>query len=463
MIIKSDALKAGIGYTLGNVFIKGINFLTLPIFSRIMLPDEFGVYSVFLSYDAILTAVIGLAMHSSVRSANYEFPKKLDAYVSSISIIYWICGGILFGASLLFRETIASIIGLRADALLFLMPLSFASAVIHLYNERASLDYAYKRYLGVSFINSLGNVSVSLVLILTVFRTNQAVGRIAGTTIIAFALAIFILLSFYRKSRPAYNKEYWRFAVRYSLPIVPHGISQTLLAQCDRIMISSIIGAAEAGIYSLAANLKLIVTVVSTSISTAWSTWFYECMEKKAFKEIQKRAVQLVSAFLAMTVCLMALSPELVLLLGGAEYAEGKWVAVPMLVDAFLLFLYNVIVPSEYYSKKTNYIMMGTLIAAGLNIVLNYVCISKYGYIAAAYTTLAAYMVYLCLHLVISYKLVKFSILPTKWLMFYGIVVAVAAAINLIFMESVIIRYSACFITIVGIALVVIKYRMRPR
>lgn len=68
MQIKSKAVSAGMGYTLGNMLIKGINFLTVPIFSRLMSTDEFGVYNVFLSYDAILSVLIGMALHSSVKS-----------------------------------------------------------------------------------------------------------------------------------------------------------------------------------------------------------------------------------------------------------------------------------------------------------------------------------------------------------------------------------------------------------
>ena len=51
---KNAALTAGIGYTVGNILIKGINILTLPIFSRLMTQEEFGVFNVFMSYDAIL-------------------------------------------------------------------------------------------------------------------------------------------------------------------------------------------------------------------------------------------------------------------------------------------------------------------------------------------------------------------------------------------------------------------------
>ena len=44
----NTAMKAGLGYTIGNVLVKGINFLTLPLFSRLLTTEEFGVCNVFL-------------------------------------------------------------------------------------------------------------------------------------------------------------------------------------------------------------------------------------------------------------------------------------------------------------------------------------------------------------------------------------------------------------------------------
>lgn len=38
--------------------------------------------------------------------------------------------------------------------------------------------------------------------------------------------------------------------------------------------------------------------------------------------------------------------------LGGDNYISGKYVALPMILDAFVLFIYNVIVPAEYFTKK---------------------------------------------------------------------------------------------------------------
>ena len=459
----NKVLRSGVGYTLGNILIKGINFLTLPIFSRLLSPEEFGVYNVFASYDAILFVLVGLALHTSIQSANLEFRGQINRYTSSITLIYVCNGAVLLLAAALFQKSLSGLLGLPAAAVTLLVLGSFASAVVTLYNTRISLDYAYKKYLLVSACSSAANIGVSLLLILTFFRENRAMGRIIGSVVPLFVISLVLLLSFYRKARPRPSREFWRFGIKYSLPIVPHGISQVLLGQCDRIMISAIVSDAAAGIYSLAGNIKLVLVIITDSIGTAWTTWFYSQMDAGNKKAIQKRAVQLMGLFFILTAGLMALSPELVWLLGGKEYELGKYVAIPMVLDAFILFLYNIIVPSEYYAKKTTYIMAGTMAAAVVNVVLNYIFIRRFGFIAAAYTTLASYVLYVVLHYIISRRLMKFSILPPGRMLGICVLLGLLAGWNLWFADKLLLRWGMCALVVIPAALLLLRQLRREK
>jgi O-antigen/teichoic acid export membrane protein len=449
---EKKAVKAGIGYTIGNILVKGINFLTLPLFSRIMTQEQFGVYNVFLSYDSILFVVVGLALHSSVRSAHYEFRGKTDEYVSSISLIYLLNTAFFLLVVFFFGNYLSGWMGYSKTLLYLLVLFSFGGAMLSLYNNRLSLDYSYKKYMCVSLVNSLGNVSLSLLLIFTTFQKNRDIGRILGATLTLFVIAVVLLISMYRKALPRYNKEYWRFGLKYSLPIVPHGISQVILSQFDRIMIKSMVGDAEAGIFSLAANIQLILTVISDSVFTAWSTWFYEEIDQNHTKAIQKRATQITVLFTILAVGLIALSPEIIFILGGTRYELGKYVAIPMVLDAYALFLYGIIVPSEYYTKKTQYIMFGTIAAAAINIAANLFFIGKFGFLAAAYCTLFAYICYLLFHILISRKLVKFSVIPIKNILFNSLFVVLMAVMGLLLVDSILIRYAICAIIVIPMA-----------
>ena len=455
---EKKALKAGIGYTVGNILIKGIGFLTLPLFSRIMTTDDFGTFSVFISFDSILFVIIGMALHSSVRNANLAFENKIDEYVSSVSIIYVINLVILLVCAFLFGTCCSKITGLQQNLIPFLVIHSFCSALLTLYNTRISIDYSYLKYLLVSLFNSVGNIGLSLLFILTVFKNNAVLGRVLGTTITLGLIVVFVLLSFYKRALPKPIKSYWKFGIKYSLPIIPHGLSQVLLGQFDRIMINSMISATSAGIYSLAGNLKIILTVISDSVSVAWTTWFYEKAHENKTEEIRKKAVGLSFLFLGGAIILCGISPELILILGGSAYADGKYVAIPMIMDAYVLFLYNIIIPSEYYKEKTVYIMLGTIFAAVLNIITNYIFINKYGYIAAAYTTLISYLCYLVLHVCISRKVFGSFVIPVFYIFLFFVILTGVAAFDLVFINRIIVRYSLIVVVCVPVIIYLLKY-----
>ena len=453
----NQAVKAGLAYTIGNVLIRGINFITLPIFSRLMTTEEFGVYNVFLSYESILYVIVGLALHSSIRSAKIEFKEEIDSYTSSISLVYILNLAILVIASLLFSTQISELLRFENRYILLLCLYAFASAIITLYNERLALDYSYKKYLIISFINSVGNIALSLVLLLTVFSNDKSFGRIIGVTIIGLLLSVYIICSFFKAAKPNFNKRFLKFGIRYSLPIIPHGISQVLLSQYDRIMIKDIIGNAAAGIFSLATNLKLILTIVTASVSSAWSTWFYEQIEQREYENIKSRAKLILVLFLTITIGLIFVSPEMIMLLGGEKYLQARYVAVPIICDAFFLAAYNIIVPAEYYKEKTTYIMLGTIVAAIIDIVLNSIFIPRYGFVAAAYTTLFAYFIYLIMHMVIVRKIIGFDIISVRFLSGTIGLLLICAVICLIAMELFLLRYLACFLYILCTFLILRK------
>ena len=304
--------------------------------------------------------------------------------------------------------------------------------------------------------STIGNVGLSLILIKTIFNSSRGFGRVLGITISTVLVTVYIIYDLYKRARPTFRKKYWKFGIKYSLPIIPHGISQVLLAQFDRIMINKMIGKSEAGIYGLVGNIKLILAIISDSISEVWMTWFYEKMKNKEIEAVRSRARQLCYFFLIIAIGVMSISPELVLIIGGQKYAVGKYVAIPMILDAFVLFIYNVIVPSEYFKQKTSFIMWGTMSAAVINIITNYIFIQKYGFIAAAYTTLFAYICYMILHLVISYRLMRFSIIPVSCIALCLLSIVIIAIVDLIFIDNIFVRYLVCFAVVMFIGIKVL-------
>ena len=109
-IKKNKVLKAGIGYTIGNYLLKGINFLTIPIFTRLMSTSDYGTYSIYMTYNSIISVFIAFALHSSINNAKYKFKEKYEQYISSILIL-----PIMFLSGLLI---LVNLFGTRFEAIL---------------------------------------------------------------------------------------------------------------------------------------------------------------------------------------------------------------------------------------------------------------------------------------------------------------------------------------------------------
>ena len=293
---KSKVVNAGIWYTVGNYLIRGIGFITLPLFTRVLSTNDYGMYNLFVAYESLLFIMIGLAIHSSYKNARYKYKtveegaplgKDYHTYVSSTMILIMIGMIVCFIIDFLFKDYLSTFLGIDNISICILIVYSFAMAVIACFNSYASLNYEYKTFLSISGLNAIGNVVLSFIFIFLFFNNERYLGRVVGTVVPSFLIAIWIIYWFFKKAKPMNLRYFLSWGVKYSLPIVPHGMSQVLLAQCDRIMILKIINASVAGIYSFAYTVFGIVNITVSSLDNVWSPWFYEKMDKKNYKDIK--------------------------------------------------------------------------------------------------------------------------------------------------------------------------------
>lgn len=457
-------LKAGIWYTVGNYLLKGLTFLTLPIFARLLTKADFGQYSIFTTYEMMLYVIIGFAMHSSYKNAYYRYRADTDAdrseynsYVSTTLLLLLVNTGLWLIASILFNEQLGRILGLDGRCVPLLVIFSGSSALITSFNTDVSIRYEYGPFLAVSFINALGSIGLSLFLILCVFDNQRYFGRIIGCTVPYAIIASILFLYFLRKARPRDIKEKLRWGLKYSLPIIPHGLSQIVLNQFDRIMINRFLGSVLAGVYSFSYNLYMIIAVTATSVDNVWAPWLYERLGEKNYKAIKKVSSMYILFLLSFCIIISLASPELVHFFGGAKYKDSVYCVIPIVTSGFFAFAYNIPASVEYYHEKTVGIAAATFCAAVINIVLNYVFIKKYGYIAAAYTTLFTYFLYFYLHLFLSYKIENRMLFNIKVIVTASCVVLVNNMLAIKLVDALIVR----MIIILAVVILLLAYEER--
>ncbi len=401
----NKVIAAGVGYTVGNILIRGIGFLTIPVFTRVMSTADYGLYNTYAAYEAIFYLFISLALNSSVKSAKMEFRESFDEYMASIvslilanSLIWLVVLNAIYpllpGYVWEYNQTVLNILVIH----------SCGSALLVVFNAAVSVRYQYKSYLVISLLNSVGSIVISLLLIYTMYHEERFMGRIVGAAAGAVFTGLIILFSFFRKVKPNFRKNYIKFALKYSLPVVPHGISQVILGQFDRIMIRSMVNEAAAGIYSFTGNISAIMKVIVNSVMAAWSPWFFEEYSKKNITKIRSVTRVCIAAFAYFTAGVMLCAPEVLKILSPRDYWEGISLVVPMALDVFCTLLYSIYCEIEYFYKKTQYLMGATFGAALINIAANYIMIKQYGYVMAAWTTLFSFLCYFSFHYLLSIK-----------------------------------------------------------
>ena len=430
---QNKVVKAGAGYVIGNYLLKGITFLSAPIFTRLLTTEEYGKFGTYLSYEGILYIIIGLALHSSITNAMYKYRERFDEYVSSMVLLTAISTAVWLVAANALYGVYGGIADLPRSIINILILHCFSSAMLQFFNTYVGLNYSVKDFLRLTSINALSSMLLSIVLLLTIFDDSRFLGRVAGTALPLFFIAIYIVIWFFRRSRPKADMEYWRYGLKYSLPIIPHGISQVVLSSFDRIMINGMIGSIPAGLYSFAYTINSLVVVVSTSLDRVWKPWFYEKMDAKEYDDISRQATKYVFGIAVFTGMVVMGTPEAIMILGARQYWGTADCVIPVVTGGFFSYIYTLPVYVEYFYGKTKCIAVGSMLAAGLNVVLNYIFIPRFGYIAAAYTTLVTYILYFVFHYYFSVRIHGSSVFDIKKLTLInaGMILTGAAGIAL--------------------------------
>ena len=95
---------------------------------------------------------------------------------------------------------------------------------------------------------------------------------------------------------------------------------------------------------------------------------------------------------------------------GSAKYSGAIAVIPPVAASVYFIFLYSILSFPEFYYEKTQFLAFASFGAAILNVILNFIFIKKYGFVAAGYTTLICYIIYSIGHYIVGMKVLSRNI-----------------------------------------------------
>ena len=371
---------------------RGITAITTPVFTRLLTPEEFGQVNVFTSWMNVVAIFVTLRISYGVYTQGLvKFEEDRARYASSMQgLLLSLCAAWSV-AYLLSQSFWNALFHLTTAQMLAMLIMIWTEETFVLWAEERRNQYQYKTLVAVTVAVSALKPLVAIVSILV--AEDKVTARIFSFALVELAgyFGLFVIQLY--RGRQFFSAKYWKYALTFNLPLIPHYLSQTVLTSSDRIMIENMVGEAEAGLYSLACLLSMVMTLFNQAFSQAMSPWLYRKIKTRQTQDISSVAIPALSLIGGANLILIALAPEIVAVFAPKEYYDAIWVVPPVAMSVFFMFAYNLFSCFEFYYEKTAFIMAASVVSALSNVVMNYFFIGIFGYYAAGYTTLACYMI----------------------------------------------------------------------
>ena len=406
---------------------KGIGFITTPVFTRIMTEGEFGRYSVYQSWYSIISVFATLSISGNcftrglvVENEENKRHELASSFYGLIILIVAAFGVIYF----FFRNWINNITHLTSYQFVMMGVDFITIQASSLWINAKRVKYEYRGIVFLTVAMTIIRPLIAILLVVNAPESQQVEARLTGIAIANVALFSWIIVYLFNKGKKFYDKENWKYALTFCIPLIPHYLSQTILNQSDRIMISSIVGDSEAAYYTIAYTLAAIIGMVNSSVAQSLDPWIYKSIKSKNLIRIAPVSYSLTAIIALLNFIVMALAPEVLTLLAPANYQSALWVIPPVTASVFFQFMYDLFASFQFYFKKTNWILIGSCGGALLNVVLNAIFIPIYGYVAAGYTTLICYILFGVLHYLFMRKICRTYLNGEKvydWRIIFGI------------------------------------------
>ena len=430
--------KASLAYTIANLISKGISIITVPIFTRILTTAEVGIGTTYSAWYSIIYSVVTLSLTSgSLNIAMVHYQNNRDRYESSILSICTLTGSIFLIFSLVFGNAFSEISSLGQNLIILISISLIINPALELWYARQRYEYKYKSSVAVSISVTILSAAIGVVMVLTLRDyTGINLGEVKTVSqgivlLIASSMCYFYVMI---KGKCFFDKDMWKNALAWSLPLIVHSLSKSVLDLSDRVMISSMCGQSEAGIYGTVYSLAMLSLIVWNAINTSLIPTTFEKLEKCDYISLRKIVNSIVAIFGITALCVTLLAPEILLLFTTDEYLKAVQLVPALSAGIFFTAIYNIYGNFLLYKKKTGYIMIGTLVAAITNIILNLIGISLFGYMAAAYTTWISFVLLAGIQARVCERSYSFRVLDDKSLFLAATCISLlCVACNLIY------------------------------
>ena len=423
-------------YSLGGILVKCSGFFLLPLYTRVLSPEDYGIIGYLTVFSSIASVILGFGFYGAQTRFYYENStdsQQFGRFAFTINIIpvaiAVMVGGPLIICGTLFDWKISSnqipfhpfillILGTVVLEVLALNAVSF---------YRAQQKFLLATILQVSQFLAVTLFSIFFI----VYCQWGALGRIAGMLAGLVVLMFFIMRQYVRSFVWKPSLSSLGFAFAFGGPVVIHLLASSLHNAIDRVMLERFISLNQLGIYTLAFTIGNTLSVFISSFNQAYQPSYFKLMASND-PAIGKKIWKTFSAWLALitaaAACMILAGKPFITIFAGERFSETvhvfPWIVYAVYLGSFYFFFSSPI----FYFKKTMYLPLITGISAIVNIITNLTLIPTYGIIGAAVATAFSHLIQSVLAYIIGGRMYRM-----KWPWVYIAVSMVVVSLSLVF------------------------------
>lgn len=400
-------------YFSAEIALKAIGFISIPVMTRILSPEDYGILNLFTSYLGIFTVLFTLNVYVAVGRYFYENAADFKFFFGTTILLLFITISLSSLLILFFSDEITELLELPEGLVYYFIPLVVFAVIMSMFVQ---IYQPLKKSKTISKINIANAAMIFVMSVLFIINLNsdKYLGAIYSYLVVGSFSSIYLLYKLKNYLSLNLNRKAVKYILSYSIPLIPYALSSIILAQFDRIMINGYEGSESVGLYSFAYNVGMLLAVFHSALNSAWIPYYYQYMGEKKYIQHDKDIGFILQLIVLAAVFLSFFGKEIGLILS-AESFHSSLDIVPVIVLSYFFFsIYYVYSRNFEYFKKTVISSVVVLVCGIINILLNMYAFPIYGYKSAAITTLISYMLMALLAWTISKFYLKVHSTPLR-------------------------------------------------
>lgn len=352
---------------------KVVPFIVLLILAKFLSTSDFGLLSNFNTVLQLFTALISMKLLSFLQAEYYKRNlKEQQNIVSNLIYLALILIGFLSIVSFLLKDFFHEWLKLEFIWVFLALLIGLGENIFNLRSTIFRLEEQPKKFAWYQFLSTFS--AGALTIIFVVIFNWYWEGRVAALFITSILLLVltfrFFVKSglFPKKMDVKLIKEFLTFGV----PLLPHSLTPFLRMGVDKIVVTASLGLAVNGVYSFAATLASIFTMILSSFFSAYTPLVYKRLSKMELDSNNetKKAELVGQGFLALILFLVVLFvgywflKYVIIEFFDVKYSGSVGYLPWFLINVFLLGLYQLFSTYVIFSKKTKLLGTGAFLSA---------------------------------------------------------------------------------------------------